>query len=67
MVHLGYGSSGEEVKQIQSKLKQWGYYDGAIDGIYGSKTYNAVRNFQSKNGLTVDGVARKSDFIGTWN
>lgn len=62
-----YGSSGDEVKQIQTKLKQWGYYDGAIDGIYGSKTYNAVRNFQSRNGLTVDGVARKSNFSSTWN
>ena len=51
-----YGSSGEEVRQIQNKLKEWGYYDGEIDGIYGSKTYNAVKKFQSKNGLTVDGI-----------
>ena len=33
-----YGSSGEEVRQIQTKLKRWGYYTGSIDGIYGSKT-----------------------------
>ena len=52
-----WGSSGDEVIQIQTKLKNWGYYKGAIDGVYGSKTYQAVRYFQSKNGLTVDGVA----------
>ena len=52
-----YGSTGNEVIQIQTKLKNWGYYTGAIDGIYGYQTYRAVRQFQSKNGLTVDGVA----------
>ena len=52
-----YGSSGSEVTQIQTKLKRWGYYNGNIDGIYGSKTVAAVRSFQSKNGLTVDGIA----------
>ena len=52
-----YGSSGNEVTQIQTKLKRWGYYNGSIDGIYGSKTVAAVRLFQSKNGLTVDGIA----------
>lgn len=52
-----YGSAGSEVTQIQTKLKRWGYYNGAIDGIYGSKTVAAVRLFQSKNGLTVDGIA----------
>lgn len=52
-----YGSTGSEVTQIQTKLKRWGYYNGNIDGIYGSKTVTAVRSFQSKNGLTVDGIA----------
>ena len=52
-----YGSRGEEVKQIQTKLKRWGYYNGSIDGIYGTKTLNAVKSFQRKNGLTVDGIA----------
>lgn len=55
-----YGSRGNEVTQIQTKLKRWGYYNGAIDGIYGSKTQAAVRWFQSKNGLTVDGIAGKN-------
>ena len=49
-----YGSRGDEVKQIQTKLKRWGYYNGSVDGIYGSQTLSAVKWFQSKNGLTVD-------------
>ena len=52
-----YGSSGSEVTQIQKKLKNWGYYTGNIDGIYGSKTVAAVKKFQSKNSLNVDGIA----------
>lgn len=52
-----YGSSGNEVKQIQTKLKSWGYYSGNVDGIYGSKTFDAVKAFQKKNGLKVDGIA----------
>ncbi len=52
-----YGSRGEDVKQIQTKLKRWGYYNGSIDGIYGSKTLEAVKYFQRKNGLTADGIA----------
>lgn len=52
-----YGSTGNEVKQIQTKLKRWGYYNGSIDGIYGSKTVAAVKYFQKSNGLTVDGIA----------
>ena len=51
------GSSGETVKIIQSKLKEWGYYDGTVDGVYGSGTEKAVKYFQEKNGLTVDGKA----------
>ena len=52
-----YGSRGEEVKQIQTKLKRWGYYNGNVDGIFGSQTLEAVKYFQRKNGLTVDGIA----------
>lgn len=52
-----YGSSGEEVRQIQDKLKRWGYYNGNVDGIYGSQTTAAVKAFQKKNGLSVDGIA----------
>ena len=51
------GSSGDKVKEIQQKLADWGYYSGRVDGVYGSKTEAAVRWFQQKNGLTVDGKA----------
>jgi N-acetylmuramoyl-L-alanine amidase len=49
------GATGSVVSQIQTKLKEWGYYTGAVDGVYGSATEKAVRYFQEKNGLTVDG------------
>ncbi len=52
-----YGSRSDEVRQIQTKLKRWGYYNGSVDGIYGSQTQSAVKWFQSKNGLTSDGIA----------
>lgn len=50
------GSRGDNVRTIQTKLKRWGYYNGSVDGVYGKKTADAVRRFQQKNGLTVDGV-----------
>lgn len=50
------GSSGEQVRIIQTKLKNWGYYDGAVDGVFGSQTTQAVKYFQRKNGLTADGI-----------
>ena len=51
------GSTGSEVRQIQTKLINWGYLDGKVDGIYGEKTRAAVIAFQKKNGLTADGIA----------
>ena len=59
---LRQGASGGEVEELQRRLKNWGYYFDEVDGIYGSQTVEAVRYFQSKNGLTVDGVAGKSTF-----
>lgn len=50
------GDSGNTVVTIQTKLKRWGYYDGAVDGVYGSATKAAVSYFQRSNGLTADGV-----------
>ena len=50
------GDSGETVKLIQTKLKNWGYYTGSVDGIFGSKTLAAVKYFQRVNGLTADGI-----------
>lgn len=51
-----YGSRGETVRTIQTKLKRWGYYSGSVDGIFGSQTKSAVQYFQRRNGLTVDGI-----------
>ena len=45
------GASGAAVREIQTRLKSWGYYDGEVDGVYGSRTEKAVRYFQKKNGL----------------
>ena len=47
----------DRVRTIQEKLKRWGYYSGSVDGIYGSQTVSAVKSFQKKNRLTVDGIA----------
>lgn len=64
-----YGSRGQEVTTIQTKLKRWGYYSGNIDGIYGSQTLAAVKYFQRKNGLVVDGIAgtRTLQAMGIYN
>ncbi|MBA5851351.1 spore cortex-lytic enzyme [Clostridium sp. cel8] len=59
-----YGSKGDMVSNIQSKLKEWGYYNGKVDGIYGYQTYTAVKYFQSKNGLKVDGIAGDATLKG---
>ena len=50
------GSVGDEVSAIQNVLKNKGYYTGKVDGIFGSKTLAAVKNFQRDYGLTVDGI-----------
>ncbi len=54
---LKSGDKGTEVKKLQERLKELGYYTSAIDSQYGAKTIAAVKAFQQKNGLTVDGVA----------
>ncbi len=50
------GNRGSTVRKIQQKLKNWGYYTGSVDGIFGPKTKEAVKYFQRKNNLTADGV-----------
>lgn len=52
-----YGSRGDEVRNIQKKLKSLGLYNGAVDGIYGKGTQSAVKAFQRQTGLTQDGIA----------
>ncbi len=52
-----WGMRGARVTRVQQKLRQWGYYDGNVDGVFGQATYDALVRFQRKNGLTADGVA----------
>ena len=51
-----FGSSGDQVKEIQRRLKDWGYYYGEVDGYYGKQTEDAVIWFQKKHGITIDGI-----------
>ena len=53
------GSRGTEVRNIQQRLKDWGYYSGSVDGIYGTATKAAVIKFQKKHKITADGICGK--------
>lgn len=59
---LRQGSQGGEVKEVQRRLKKWGYYNGSVDGVFGAGTRAAVIAFQKKNGLTADGVVGKATY-----
>lgn len=59
---LRQGARGNEVKEVQRRLKQWGYYKGSVDGVFGAGTKAAVIAFQKKNGLTADGVVGKATY-----
>ncbi|WP_083887098.1 peptidoglycan-binding domain-containing protein [Nodosilinea nodulosa] len=50
------GMEGDAVRQLQQRLRTKGFYNGAIDGIFGSQTETAVRAAQAANDLTVDGI-----------
>lgn len=54
---LRNGSTGQNVRNLQQKLKNLGYYSGSVDGDFGDGTESALREFQRVNGLSVDGVA----------
>ena len=56
-VLISYGSRGDNVIQLQTRLSELGYYTGSIDGIFGQGTYEAVRRFQQAKGLNADGIA----------
>ncbi len=59
---LRQGAKGSEVKEVQRRLKLWGYYKGSVDGVFGAGTRSAVIAFQKKNGLTADGVVGVSTY-----
>lgn len=57
------GSTGSEVKSVQKKLKELGFYKGSVDGIYGSQTKSAVTSFQRSCGITADGICGKQTLL----
>lgn len=57
---VAWGDKGDQVTLIQQKLKQYGYFSGTVDGVFGKQTYDAVLWFQRKNGLKVDGAVGES-------
>ena len=56
---VSLGSRGNKVAHIQQRLKEWGYYTGEVDGVFGRSTHNAVVRFQRQNGLSADGQVGK--------
>ncbi|ACT02024.1 spore cortex-lytic enzyme [Paenibacillus sp. JDR-2] len=63
---LTVGSSGSDVYELQGRLKYLGYYNGAIDGSFGTKTKNAVTWFQWKFGMKSDGVVGAKTKLKLW-
>jgi N-acetylmuramoyl-L-alanine amidase len=59
---LRQGSKSDEVKEVQRRLKNWGYYKGSVDGVFGAGTRSAVIAFQKKNGLKADGVVGQATY-----
>jgi len=56
---LRKNDQGQDVMMLQKALAELGYLNGAEDGIYGTGTQTAVKNFQKDNGLDADGIAGK--------
>ena len=61
---LGVGSSGDEVEKVQQRLKNWGYYNGTVNGEYGLRPAVAVREFQRSLGLFANGTGWKGNING---
>ena len=55
--HLEKGAKGDEVKQLQTRLKELGFYTISVDGDYGNGTVNALKAFEEYNGLELTGIA----------
>jgi len=65
---LYWGSYGKWVREVQVRLRNWGYYDGPIDSYFGASTFEAVKWFQRRNGLVVDGIVGPQTYraLGIW-
>ncbi len=64
---IRYGTAGKDVRELQGRLKYLGYYNGAIDGDFGYKTLTALKSFQWKFGMKVDGVAGPKTKLKLYN
>lgn len=63
---IRYGASGDDVYELQGRLKFLGYYNGRIDGAFGYQTLRAVKDFQYKFGMKVDGIAGSKTKLRLW-
>ncbi|WP_438448282.1 spore cortex-lytic enzyme [Gorillibacterium sp. sgz5001074] len=63
---IRYGAAGDDVYELQGRLKFLGYYNGKIDGSFGYQTLRAVKDFQYKFGMKVDGVAGPKTKLRLW-
>ena len=64
---VSYGSKGSDVTELQKLLKNNGYADLAVDGIFGSQTQDAVKKYQQANGLAVDGIVGNNTWAALTN
>ncbi|OUM98452.1 MAG: spore cortex-lytic enzyme [Paenibacillaceae bacterium ZCTH02-B3] len=63
---LTEGARGDDVYELQGRLKYLGYYDGKVDGVFGPKTKNAVTWFQWRFGLKADGIVGPKTKLKLW-
>lgn len=61
------GAEGSDVREMQYRLKHLGFYTGKVDGVFGWRSYWALRNFQYEFGLTVDGVLGSQTKVKLYN
>src|SRR5699024_11696643 len=57
---IQHGAVGEDVIELQTRLKHLGFFTGKVDGVFGWRTYWALRNFQYEFGMKIDGIAGTS-------
>lgn len=60
---LKIGDKGQEVKDMQQELKNWGYYEGIVDGIFDSSTFASVLRYQKTYGLSANGIADENTLL----